>query len=78
MDVFLAFTNFSLLPHFPQGPEGYRIPSEEDYYQQNPTDLTGRSNGDEAPKSPSISSSTKKSKPMPKESSFFVFSSKNR
>ena len=64
-----------------KGPEGYRIPSEEDYYQQDPTidPMTSRSNNVEVPpQTPSISSSTKKSKPMPKESSFFIFSSKNR
>lgn len=66
---------------YAEGPEGYRIPSEEDYYQQDPTidPMTSRSNNVEVPpQSPSISSSTKKSKPMPKESSFFIFSSKNR
>ena len=50
------------------GREGYPIPSEDEYYQQDP-DFRARS--------PSISSQ-KKSKPMPKESSFFIFSSKNK
>lgn len=57
------------------GDEGYPIPNEEDYYEQDPR---GQGNPDNIePQSPSISS-TKKTKPMPKESSFFVFSSKNR
>ena len=61
------------------GDEGYPIPNEDDYYQQEP-----ENNGQaaaataEVPQSPSISSSTKKTKPMPNESSFFIFSSKNR
>ena len=83
------------------GDEGYPIPNEDDYYQQEPSlnpQLTRGGVGDmhvgvpigagnsnpvdncnELQQSPSMSTnSTKKSKPMPKESSFFVFSSKNR
>jgi voltage-dependent calcium channel L type alpha-1D len=62
------------------GDEGYPIPSEDEYYQQEPTSgVNGghEADGIEVPRSPSINS-TKKPKPMPKESSFFVFSSKNR
>ena len=79
------------------GDEGYPIPNEDDYYQQEPSlnpQLTrghaglggdhvgvpiGVDNCNELQQSPSMSTnSTKKTKPMPKESSFFVFSSKNR
>jgi hypothetical protein len=82
------------------GDEGYPIPSEDDYYQQEPSLNVGgvplparplgepgtgsnpvnNDNCNELQQSPSISSnsSQKKTKPMPKESSFFVFSSKNR
>ncbi len=49
--------------------EGYPIPNEDDYYQQEPAN----ENNDG-----SSLSSAKKGKPMPKESSFFIFSSKNR
>ena len=61
------------------GDEGYPIPNEDDYYQQEPEVNNGNAgNNAEVPQSPSISSSTKKTKPMPNESSFFIFSSKNR
>ena len=50
------------------GDDGYPVPSEDEYYQQEP----------ERTQSPSIADSTTKGKPMPTESSFFIFSSKNR
>ena len=52
------------------GGPGYAIPSEEEYYQQEP-------NNNPEPDNSSMSS-TKKGKPMPTESSFFIFSSQNR
>ncbi len=50
--------------------QGYPIPSEDDYYQQEPVE----EDNDDC----SSLSSTRKGKPMPKESSFFIFSSQNR
>lgn len=48
---------------------GYQIPNEEDYYQQEPTYRKERS---------ASISSQKKSKPMPKENSLFIFKHTNR
>ena len=50
------------------GDNGYPVPSEDDYYQQEP----------QASQTPSITDSTTRGKPMPTESSFFIFSSQNR
>ena len=59
--------------------DGYPVPDEEEYYQQRDPDgngeVAGRSRG--RARSPSVQSQ-KMSKPMPKGSSFFIFSSKNR
>jgi hypothetical protein len=52
------------------GGQGYAIPSEDEYYQQEP-------NNNPEPDNSSLSSN-KKGKPLPAESSFFVFSSQNR
>jgi hypothetical protein len=52
------------------GVQGYAIPSEDEYYQQEP-------NNNPEPDNSSMSSN-KKGKPMPTESSFFIFSSQNR
>ncbi|XP_059091600.1 muscle calcium channel subunit alpha-1-like isoform X4 [Tigriopus californicus] len=57
------------------GADGYAVPSEDEYYQQDPSNAPRRVS--KRPRSPSISSQ-KKGKPMPKESSFFIFSSQNR
>ena len=79
------------------GDEGYPIPSEDEYYQQEPggSGSGNGGNGDAAAKGSNghassssshrrrrerhpSSDSQKKMKPLPKESSFFIFSSKNR
>ncbi|XP_071748883.1 muscle calcium channel subunit alpha-1 isoform X29 [Lepeophtheirus salmonis] len=60
------------------------IPSEDEYYQQCPSGASNNNNNNNN-NSKSLNnvtaispSSTKKGKPLPKESSFFIFSSKNR
>ena len=69
-----------------QAEDGYPEPNEEEYYQQRDPDGngdvatgnpgSGSRRGNRA-RSPSVQSQ-KMSKPMPKGSSFFIFSSKNR
>ena len=63
---------------------GYPVANEEEYYQQRDPDggngeVTGNSTAvaRRRARSPSVDSQSK-SKPMPKGSSFFIFSSKNR
>ena len=62
--------------------DGYPVPDEEEYYQQRDPDGNGEVAGNRrgnrgGARSPSVQSQ-KMSKPMPKGSSFFIFSSKNR
>ena len=62
--------------------DGYPVPNEEEYYQQRDPDGNGEVAGNRrgnrgGARSPSVQSQ-KMSKPMPKGSSFFIFSSKNR
>lgn len=73
--------------------KAYAIPSEDEYYQQNPprgSPAPGEQMPDEEVDRPADGEdeddergtlsefSARRSKPMPKESSFFIFSSKNR
>ena len=68
--VFLAsFLNAATADRNYDG-QGYPIPNEDDYYQQEP-------NNNPEPDTSSFSS-TKKGKPLPIESSFFLFSAQNR
>ena len=64
-----------------QAEDGYPVPNEEEYYQQRDPDGNGEvgnsSSSRRRARSPSVESQ-KMSKPMPKGSSFFIFSSKNR
>ena len=69
------------------GNGAYGEPNEADYYQQkDPDGLDGPLGGPAGPgtphhrgePTPSLADSTVNSKPMPTESSFFIFSSKNR
>ena len=70
-----------------QAEDGYPVPNEEEYYQQRDPDgngdvatggnPAGSRRGNNRARSPSVQSQ-KMSKPMPKGSSFFIFSSKNR
>ena len=53
------------------------MPNEEEYYQQRDPDNGEVGNSRRGARSPSVETQ-KISKPMPKGSSFFIFSSKNR
>ena len=57
------------------GGDGYPVPCEEEYYQQEPKWIEDRN--DTHSETASVNSHSDK-QPMPKESSFFIFSSKNR
>ena len=57
---------------------GYPVPSEDEYYQQDPQgDAKAAASETRSESEVSIDSQSDK-QPMPKESSFFIFSSKNR
>ena len=55
--------------------DGYPVPSEDEYYQQEPG-WTGDKDDNHSETTSANSHSDKQ--PMPKESSLFIFSSKNR